>query len=68
MFQSLELVNVEGYSDWIRLVAEFTLKSLQSWQVGCYESYVLPIKFGANINEKEERCINKKNVADSATN
>ncbi|KAA3481473.1 exportin-7 isoform X1 [Gossypium australe] len=27
-----ELVNVEGYSDWIRLVAEFTLKSLQSWQ------------------------------------
>ncbi|XWS57087.1 hypothetical protein CRYUN_Cryun09bG0141600 [Craigia yunnanensis] len=27
-----ELVNVEGYSDWIRLVAEFTLNSLQSWQ------------------------------------
>ncbi|KAJ0099529.1 hypothetical protein Patl1_21061 [Pistacia atlantica] len=27
-----ELVNNEYYSDWIRLVAEFTLKSLQSWQ------------------------------------
>ncbi|RVW36842.1 Exportin-7-B [Vitis vinifera] len=27
-----ELVNVDGYSDWIHLVAEFTLKSLQSWQ------------------------------------
>ena len=25
---------MEGYSDWIQLVAEFTLKSLQSWQVG----------------------------------
>lgn len=24
---------MEGYSDWIRLVAEFTSKSLQSWQV-----------------------------------
>jgi len=33
MLQLSELVNVEGYSDWIRLVAEFTLKSLQSWQV-----------------------------------
>ena len=31
--QLSELVNVEGYSDWIHLVAEFTLKSLQSWQV-----------------------------------
>lgn len=27
---------MEGYSDWICLVAEFTLKSLQSWQVTCY--------------------------------
>ena len=34
VLQLSELVNVEGYSDWIRLVAEFTLKSLQSWQVG----------------------------------
>ncbi|GAB2277715.1 hypothetical protein Dimus_012418 [Dionaea muscipula] len=31
-YQLSELVNVEGYSDWIHLVAEFTLKSLQSWQ------------------------------------
>ncbi|GLT76401.1 hypothetical protein SLA2020_480630 [Shorea laevis] len=31
-YQLSELVNVEGYSDWIQLVAEFTLKSLQSWQ------------------------------------
>lgn len=34
VLQLSELVTVEGYSDWIRLVAEFTLKSLQSWQVG----------------------------------
>ncbi|KAJ0043501.1 hypothetical protein Pint_18408 [Pistacia integerrima] len=27
-----ELVNNEYYSDWIRLVAEFTFKSMQSWQ------------------------------------
>ncbi|MQL98443.1 hypothetical protein Taro_031154, partial [Colocasia esculenta] len=31
-YQLSELVNVEIYSDWIRLVAEFTTKSLQSWQ------------------------------------
>ncbi|KAK3034697.1 hypothetical protein RJ639_032458 [Escallonia herrerae] len=31
-YQLSELVNLEGYSDWIRLVAEFTSKSLQSWQ------------------------------------
>lgn len=33
VLQLSELVNVEGYSDWIRLVAAFTSKSLQSWQV-----------------------------------
>ncbi|KAI9093648.1 hypothetical protein K1719_027097 [Acacia pycnantha] len=31
-FQLSELVNAEGYSDWIRLVSEFTLKSLHSWK------------------------------------
>ncbi|WJX11071.1 hypothetical protein P8452_01723 [Trifolium repens] len=31
-YQLSELVNAEGYSDWIRLVAEFTLQSLQSWK------------------------------------
>ncbi|XP_061360451.1 uncharacterized protein LOC133304431 isoform X2 [Gastrolobium bilobum] len=31
-YQLSELVNAEGYSDWIRLVAEFTLKSLHSWK------------------------------------
>uniref|UniRef100_A0A1D1Y733 Exportin-7 n=1 Tax=Anthurium amnicola TaxID=1678845 RepID=A0A1D1Y733_9ARAE len=31
-YQLAELVNVEIYSDWIRLVAVFTTKSLQSWQ------------------------------------
>ncbi|XP_027367978.1 exportin-7-A-like isoform X1 [Abrus precatorius] len=31
-YQLSELVNAEGYSEWIRLVAEFTLKSLQSWK------------------------------------
>ncbi|MCI01686.1 exportin-7-B-like [Trifolium medium] len=36
-----ELVNVEGYSDWIRLVAEFTLKSLESWQWASNSVYYL---------------------------
>lgn len=31
-YQLSELVNAEGYSEWIRLVAEFTLKSLHSWK------------------------------------
>ncbi|CAK9160503.1 unnamed protein product, partial [Ilex paraguariensis] len=39
--QLSELVNVEGYSDWIRLVAEFTLKSLQSWQWASSSVYYL---------------------------
>lgn len=32
---------MEGYSDWIRLVAEFTLKSLQSWQWASNSVYYL---------------------------
>ncbi|WVY97614.1 hypothetical protein V8G54_029765 [Vigna mungo] len=31
-YQLSELVNAEGYSEWIHLVAEFTLKSLHSWK------------------------------------
>ncbi|CAI9102605.1 OLC1v1000900C2 [Oldenlandia corymbosa var. corymbosa] len=31
-YQLSELVNMEGYSEWIRLVAEFTSRSLLSWQ------------------------------------
>lgn len=39
--QLSELVNMEGYSSWISLVTEFTLKSLQSWQVIlCYNFLV----------------------------
>ncbi|KAK9289852.1 hypothetical protein L1049_008012 [Liquidambar formosana] len=40
-YQLSELVNVEGYSDWIHLVAEFTLKSLQSWQWASSSVYYL---------------------------
>eukprot|EP00268_Persea_americana_P030579 TRINITY_DN2959_c0_g1_i5.p1 TRINITY_DN2959_c0_g1~~TRINITY_DN2959_c0_g1_i5.p1 ORF type:complete len:1000 (-),score=152.22 TRINITY_DN2959_c0_g1_i5:590-3589(-) len=40
-YQLSELVNVEGYSDWIRLVAEFTSKSLQSWQWASSSVYYL---------------------------
>ncbi|KAI9071508.1 hypothetical protein K1719_046532 [Acacia pycnantha] len=36
-----ELVSVEGYSDWIQMVAEFTLKSLQSWQWASNSVYYL---------------------------
>ena len=39
--QLSELVNVENYADWIRLVAEFTIKSLQSWQVSAFDFTVL---------------------------
>ncbi|XP_024031073.1 exportin-7 [Morus notabilis] len=31
-FQLAELVNTEGYYDWICLIVEFTMKSLRSWQ------------------------------------
>ncbi|XP_039036143.1 exportin-7-like isoform X2 [Hibiscus syriacus] len=40
-YQLSELVNMQGYSDWIRLVAEFTLKSLQSWQWASSSVYYL---------------------------
>ncbi|EHA8586344.1 putative exportin-7 [Cocos nucifera] len=36
-----ELLNVEIYGDWIRLVAEFTTKSLQSWQWASSSVYYL---------------------------
>lgn len=45
MFLQLsELVNAEGYSDWIRLVAEFTLKSLHSWKVFFYDYLIGSIR------------------------
>ncbi|KAM0944113.1 putative importin-beta domain, armadillo-like helical, exportin [Dioscorea sansibarensis] len=40
-YQLSELMNVEIYSDWIRLVAEFTAKSLQSWQWASNSVYYL---------------------------
>ncbi|XP_057979994.1 uncharacterized protein LOC131165875 isoform X2 [Malania oleifera] len=40
-YQLSELVHVEGYGDWIRLVAEFTSKSLQSWQWASSSVYYL---------------------------
>lgn len=40
-YQLSELVSVESYSDWIRLVAEFTIKSLQSWQWASSSVYYL---------------------------
>ncbi|XP_047307170.1 exportin-7-A-like isoform X3 [Impatiens glandulifera] len=40
-YQLSELVNMEGYSSWIHLVAEFTLKSLQSWQWASGSVYYL---------------------------
>ncbi|CAN1756122.1 XPO7 [Linum perenne] len=40
-YQLSELVNVEGYGEWIQLVAEFTLKSLQSWQWASSSVYYL---------------------------
>ncbi|KAG5556058.1 hypothetical protein RHGRI_006622 [Rhododendron griersonianum] len=39
--QLSELVNMEGYSSWISLVTEFTLKSLQSWQWASSSVYYL---------------------------
>ncbi|PTQ44855.1 hypothetical protein MARPO_0017s0001 [Marchantia polymorpha] len=40
-YQLSELVNVEIYGDWIRLVAEFTMKSLESWQWASGSVYYL---------------------------
>lgn len=40
-YQLSELVTMEGYGDWIRLVAEFTSKSLQSWQWASSSVYYL---------------------------
>ncbi|KAJ7516733.1 hypothetical protein O6H91_22G068900 [Diphasiastrum complanatum] len=40
-YQLSELVTVENYADWIRLVAEFTIKSLQSWQWASGSVYYL---------------------------
>lgn len=40
-YQLSELLKVEIYSDWIRLVAEFTTKSLQSWQWASNSVYYL---------------------------
>ncbi|XP_034692714.1 exportin-7-like isoform X1 [Vitis riparia] len=40
-YQLSDLVNMEGYRDWIRLTAEFTLKSLESWQWASGSLYYL---------------------------
>uniref|UniRef100_A0A1J3IBY1 Exportin-7-A n=1 Tax=Noccaea caerulescens TaxID=107243 RepID=A0A1J3IBY1_NOCCA len=40
-YQLSELVKMDGYGDWIQLVAEFTLKSLQSWQWASSSVYYL---------------------------
>ncbi|XP_020249688.1 LOW QUALITY PROTEIN: exportin-7 [Asparagus officinalis] len=40
-YQLSELLNVEIYGEWIRLVAEFTTKSLQSWQWASTSVYYL---------------------------
>ncbi|KAH7288361.1 hypothetical protein KP509_31G023600 [Ceratopteris richardii] len=40
-YQLSELVSVESYGDWIRLVAEFTIQSLQSWQWASNSVYYL---------------------------
>ncbi|XP_072984276.1 uncharacterized protein [Typha latifolia] len=40
-YQLSELLNVEFYGEWIRLVAEFTTKSLQSWQWASSSVYYL---------------------------
>ncbi|KAL3629949.1 hypothetical protein CASFOL_026261 [Castilleja foliolosa] len=40
-YQLSELVTMEGYGDWIRLVAEFTTKSLLSWQWASSSVYYL---------------------------
>ncbi|XP_002871199.2 exportin-7 isoform X2 [Arabidopsis lyrata subsp. lyrata] len=40
-YQLSELVKMEGYGEWIQLVAEFTLKSLQSWQWASSSVYYL---------------------------
>ncbi|EFJ32102.1 hypothetical protein SELMODRAFT_87550 [Selaginella moellendorffii] len=40
-YQLSELISVENYNDWIRLVAEFTIRSFQSWQWASGSVYYL---------------------------
>eukprot|EP00897_Mesotaenium_endlicherianum_P004381 jgi/Mesen1/3971/ME000210S03214 len=40
-YQLSELVNVENYNEWVQLVADFTIKSLQSWQWASGSVYYL---------------------------
>ncbi|BBN20485.1 exportin-7 [Marchantia polymorpha subsp. ruderalis] len=40
-YQLSELISVGNYGDWIQLVAEFTIKSLQSWQWASGSVYYL---------------------------
>ncbi|CAM6032695.1 unnamed protein product [Sphagnum compactum] len=40
-YQLSELVSIENYADWIQLVAEFTIQSLQSWQWASGSVYYL---------------------------
>ncbi|XP_019090240.1 PREDICTED: exportin-7-like isoform X2 [Camelina sativa] len=40
-YQLSELVKMDGYGEWIQSVAEFTLKSLQSWQWASSSVYYL---------------------------
>ena len=40
-YQLSELVGLEGYADWIQLVADFTMSSLNSWQWASGSVYYL---------------------------
>lgn len=40
-YQLSELVSIEGYGSWIKLVSDFTLKSLQSWKWASSSIYYL---------------------------
>ncbi|KAL2993261.1 hypothetical protein AAZX31_10G100200 [Glycine max] len=63
-YQLSELVNAEGYSEWIRLVAEFTLKSLHSWKWAGSSVYYLLNLWSRSVTSVRYLKSDKPNLLD----
>ncbi|KAK7393039.1 hypothetical protein VNO78_21490 [Psophocarpus tetragonolobus] len=63
-YQLSELVNAESYSEWIRLVAEFTLKSLHSWKWAGSSIYYLLNLWSRSVTSVRYLKSDKPNLLD----
>ncbi|KAK7278986.1 hypothetical protein RJT34_24027 [Clitoria ternatea] len=63
-YQLSELVNAEGYSEWIRIVAEFTLKSLHSWKWAGSSIYYLLNLWSRSVTSVRYLKSDKPNLLD----